>query len=77
MITWHTHIVIPGRPETAVIAIRPIKDHVDDVDAILLSEIYRYDMRYACWFSEGSGLKLKHDQFWLASEDDILRTLPE
>ena len=74
---WQPHTRIPEQPgQTAIIAVKCAKDDPDDVDRYLLAELYRFDQRFDCWISEGSGLKLKHDVFWWLPETDLLATLP-
>ena len=73
---WRPHTEIPNGPETAIIAIRPPKDEPNDVDAILLAEVHRYNTRYACWMGESNGLKIKHDVYWWLPGDALLETLP-
>lgn len=76
MIDWHPHTHWPTGPETALIAIRPPKDFLDDAEKILLGEVYRYDVPAGRWVGEWSGLLLKHTEFWWASETDLLVDLP-
>lgn len=74
---WQPHTRRPSGPEMAVIAIRPPVEFADDADGpLLLAELYRWDERWQCWMSEGSGLKIHHAVFWWMSETDVLQGLP-
>lgn len=76
MIAWRPHTDTPAGPETAVLAIKPAKDFPDDVDSILLADLYRWDVQHACWMGEANGLKLRHAEYWWLPERDLLATLP-
>lgn len=73
---WRPHTEIPDGPQTAVVAIRPPKDDPDDVDAVLLAEVQRWDTHFRCWMGESNGLKIKHAEYWWLPEGELLITLP-
>ena len=74
---WQPHHRTPDAPgQVAIIAVKCVPVDPTDCDRYLLAELHRYDERYACWMAEGSGLKIKHAEFWWLLETELLETLP-
>ena len=74
---WQPNHRTPERPgEVALIAVKCEKHDPTDCDCYLLAELYRFDPHFGCWIGEGSGLKLKHAEFWWMPETELLETLP-
>jgi hypothetical protein len=74
---WQPHTVRPKNLETALIAVIPAQDDINEGNPFLLGEIYYFDHNHGAWMGETNGLLLKHKAYYWLPEDQLILSLPK